>query len=812
MSEVSYLANFNEDSIKLQAELQPSDLKKVVDYSIFSFESTEQVEKLTNIVGQQRARSVMNFGLHVNKPGYNLYVAGIEGVGKTSFVTTVVHDFSEKETTLFDWCYVNNFEDEYKPKVLKLPVGFGKQLQKSMEDLLKDLKVDIPTSFNEDNRLKNRSSIIRKYKDQMDEVYKQTNEVAAENGFILKQSDSTIATIPMGEDGKPISEEAYNALNEEQLAAIESKSAKLQEIILEATKTILRFEQDLKKSLAGFDHQTAITTIDFHIDELKKNYKDCPEVMHYIKAVRKDLVNNFHTFLPSPSKNDEKQLGNLFKDENQALNKYMINVLVDNSETTGMPVISADNPTFYNLMGKVEYENRMGVMSTDFTKIKPGYLHEANGGYLLIQAKDIFSKSQAWEGLKRALLIHKLQIENIGEHASIIATASVNPDPIHLGVKVIIIGNMDIYQALYHHDEDFRKLFKIRVDFDVEMKYNQDNIAGLVSFIHTHCKKHGLRHFDPTAVAKIIEYSSRIAGDQNKLSTRFNLQVELLYEADAWASIMGDDLVSAKHIEKAIQEKRYRSNLYEEKIQASIDEGSILIDTTGEKIGQVNGLAVYDLGQYHFGKPSRITATTFMGKKGFVNIERESQMSGNTHNKGVYILGGYLGQKFAQKYPLVLTAHIAFEQSYGGVDGDSASSTELYAILSSLAEIPIKQGLAVTGSVNQNGEIQPIGGVNEKIEGFYNVCKSRGLTGKQGVLIPHQNVKNLMLNDEVIESVIDGQFHIYKVRTIEEGIELLTGIPAGHPNEHGDYDKVTVYGKAAAKLRMFMEFAREQEK
>lgn len=806
------MTNFNEESIKRKAELQPNDLKKVVDYSVFSFDSTEHVEKLTNIIGQQRARSVMNFGLHVNKPGYNLYVAGTEGVGKTSFVTTVVQDFSKKEAKLFDWCYVNNFEDEYKPKVLKLPVGLGNQLKKSMEQLLNDLKVDIPNAFSENNRQKNRTSIIQKYKEKVDQVYKQTNEIATENGFILKQSDSTVATIPMGEDGQPITEEAYGALDDQQRAAIEENSAKLQEIILEATKTILHFEQELKKSLTGFDHQTAITTIDFHIDELKKDYKDCPEVVRYLKTVRKDLANNFQVFLPNPTKKDEKQLGNLFKDENQALNKYTINVLVDNSDTTGMPVITADNPTFYNLIGKVEYENRMGVMSTDFTKIKPGYLHDANGGYLLIQAKDIFSKSQAWEGLKRALLIHKLQIENIGEHASIIATASVNPDPIPLDVKIIIIGNMNIYQALYQHDEDFRKLFKIRVDFDVEMKYNQENIAGLISFIHTHCKKHGLRHFDPSAVAKIIEYSSRIAGDQRKLSTRFNLQVELIYEADAWASIMGDDLVSEKHIEKAIEEKRYRSNLYEEKIQASIDEGSILIDTDGGKIGQVNGLAVYNLGQYQFGKPSRITATTFMGKKGFVNIERESQLSGNTHNKGGYILGGYLGQKFAQKYPLVLTAHIAFEQSYGGVDGDSASSTELYAILSSLAEIPIDQGLAVTGSVNQNGEIQPIGGVNEKVEGFYNVCKNRGLTGKQGVLIPHQNVKNLMLNDEIIESVREGQFHIYKVRTIEEGIEILTGIAAGQPNELGEYDEDTVYGKVSEKLRMFMEFAKEQEK
>ncbi|PIC62771.1 ATP-dependent protease [Sporosarcina sp. P13] len=779
---------------------------------MFTFDSTEQVERLTTIVGQQRARHVMNFGLHVNKPGYNLYVSGNVGTGKTSFVNSVVNDFANRDAKLFDWCYVNNFEDEYKPKVLKLSAGLGKKLQKSMENLLNDLKVDIPSIFTEEDHQKNRTSIIRKYKEKIEQLYKQTDQTATDYGFLLKQSGSTIVTIPMGEDGQPLSEETYNALDEKQLATIENNSVKLQEIILDATKSIHQFEQELKRSLAGFDHQTALIAIDYHIDELKKSYKNCPEVMHHLKAVRKDLVENFHVFLPNESKQEEKPLGILFTDEQQAFKKYTINVLVDHSETEGMPVISADNPTFYNLIGKVEYENRMGIMSTDFTKIKPGYLHHANGGYLIIQAKDIFSKSQAWEGLKRALLTHKLQIENIGEHTSIIATASVNPAPIPLDVKIIIIGNMDMYQILYNHEEDFRKLFKIRVDFDIEMNYNEENITGLVSFIHTHCRKHKLRHFDRTAVAKMIEYSARLAGHQNKLSTRFNLQVELIYEADAWASMMGDDLVSAKHIEKAIHEKTYRSNLYEEKVQASIDEESILIDTVGEKVGQVNGLAVYDLGQYRFGKPTRITATTFMGRKGFVNIERESQLSGNIHNKGVYILGGYLGQKFAQTYPLVLTAHIAFEQSYGGVDGDSASSTELYAILSSLAEVPIDQGLAVTGSVNQNGEIQPIGGVNEKIEGFYTVCKSKGLTGTQGVLIPHQNVKNLMLNDEVIEAVRDGQFHIYKVQTIEEGIEILTGLPAGQPDERGEYEKDTVYGKVAEKLRMFMEFAKEQEK
>lgn len=801
----------HEQFIKQQATISPNALKRVTDYTKFEFETTEQVPKLTNIVGQQRARTVMNFGLRVHKPGYHLYVSGIEGTGKTSFVNSIVNDFADHKADLFDWCYVNNFEDGHKPQVLKLPVGLGRSLQKSMESLLHELKMDIPIAFSDENYQKDRMSTIRKYKEQGEQIYKETNKIASDSGFVIQQSGSNILTIPLGEDGKPISEEAYNALDEKQLKKIEEDSAKLQEIIMDSTKTLRNLEQELKKTLAELDHQIALTAIAYPIKELKKIYKECPEVIDYLKAVQKDLVNNFHDFLANEPKKEENPLGALFHEEHHVYKKYIVNLLIDNSETKGMPVITADNPTFYNLIGKVEYENRMGVMSTDFTKIKPGYLHYANGGYLIIQAKDIFSKSLAWEGLKRALLNDRLQIENIGEHTSLIATASVNPDPIPLDVKVIIIGNMEIYQTLYNYEEDFRKLFKIRADFDVEMDYSQENINGLASFIHTHCKKHGLRHFDRTAVAQVVEYSSRLADHQDKLSTRFNQQVEIIYEADAWANIMGDELISAKHIEKAIQEKKYRSNLYEEKIQRSIDEGSILIDTDGAKIGQVNGLAVYDLGQYHFGKPSRITATTFMGRKGFVNIERESKMSGNIHNKGVYILAGYLGQKFAQKYPLVLTAHIAFEQSYGGVDGDSASSTELYAILSSLAELPIEQGLAVTGSVNQKGEIQPIGGVNEKIEGFYHVCKNKGLTGKQGVLIPHQNVKNLMLQDEVIDAVRDRMFHIYQVKTIEDGIEILTGIPAGQPNEYGDYEKDTVYGKVADKLRIFMEMAKEQE-
>src|SRR5699024_4580322 len=482
-----------------------------------------------------------------------------------------------------------------------------------------------------------------------------------------------------------------------------------------------------------------------------------------------------------------------------------VNLIVDHTETKGAPVITADNPTFYNLVGKVEYESRMGVMSTNFTKIKPGFLHEANGGYLIVQAKDILSKSHAWDALKRSLLTKKVQIENIGEHAGLMATTSLNPEAIPLDIKVIIIGNLELYQLLYHHDEDFGKLFKIKADFDVEMDYNKENMNLLASFIHTHCNEHDLLHFDRAAVAKVVEHSIRLTSHQEKMSTRFNRLVEIIYEADTWAKMAGAKLIEEEHIKKAIREREYRSSLYEEKIQESIDEGSILLDTDGLKVGQLNGLAVYNVGQYSFGKPARITATTFMGRSGIVNIERESKMSGKIHNKGVYILTGYLGEQFAQDNPLSLTAHLASEQSYGGIDGDSASSTELYALLSSLSEVPLKQGIAVTGSVNQKGEIQPIGGVNEKIEGFFDVCKNKGLTGEQGVMIPHQNEKNLMLKDKVIEAVEAGMFHIYTVKTIEEGIEILTGEVAGKKKSDGTYEEGSVFAKVAAKLNQYVE-------
>lgn len=802
----------NQKSIYARTYLSSEKLRHTVDESLFEFETTEYLPELSGIVGQERGTTVMRFGLNVNQIGYNLYVAGISGTGKTSFAESIVREFAKEKTTLSDWCYVYNFEDMYKPKMIQLPSGLGRKFQRDMKKLVESLKQDIPLAFNEENYQKEKAEIVRKFKQERTKMYEKINETALTYGFLIRQTASGMMTIPMI-GGEPMSEEQYNTLSTEQLQEIDRKSNELQEKIVDVTNQLRKVEKETKTIIDQLNQKVALHAIGYHLEELKERYKISSQIPEYLEGLKGDIIHHIDRFLVEESEEEIQVLGEMLQGKHQenVFKRYEVNLVIDNRKATGAPVIIADNPTYYNLIGKVEYENRMGVMSTDFTKVKPGYLHYANGGYLIIQAKDIFSKNFAWEGLKRALMNEKLQIENLGEQSGLMATTSISPEPIPLKVKVILIGNMDIYQLLYHHDEDFNKLFKIRADFDIEMDFNADNMASLANFIHTHCKEHNLYHFDRSAVAKIAEYSIRLAGHQQKLSTRFNQLVEIINEAGTWAKMMDANLISSEHVMQAIEEREYRSSLFEEKIQESIEEGTILIDTDGEKVGQVNGLAVYNLGQYSFGKPSRITATTFVGQKGIINIERESKMGGNIHNKGVYILNGFLGDKFAQNQPLTLTAHLAFEQSYGGVDGDSASSTELYAILSSLAKLPIKQGLAVTGSVNQKGEIQPIGGVNEKIEGFYKVCQSKGLTGEQGVVIPHQNIKNLMLKNEVVEAVKSGEFHIYAVKTIEEGIELLTGVPAGILGEDNHYAEETVFEKVIGQLKAYAKVA-ESEK
>lgn len=787
--------------------LLPTQLKNAIDPSMFSFETTEHIDPLEGVVGQARGTKVMEFGLQINKPGYNIYVSGISGIGKTSFTHSLLKRFAEAEKQLYDWCYVYNFNDHSKPKMLRLPSGKGKRLKKDMEQLLIDLKTDIPKAFDDENYQKEHGMIVREFNQKSATTVEKLNEMAASYGFTIRQSGSGIATIPII-DGEPATEEIFRKLDEETIASINEKTAILQEKALELMNQLRELELETRERIKSLDDKVVLVATGFHFDYLKSTYESCPNVINYLHDVQSDILNHKHIFLKNEEKDEQEETLPLKQQQEIHLEaRYVVHLFIDNEYTKGVPIVTASNPTFQQLIGHIEYENKMGMMYTDFTKIKPGYLHQANGGYIVIQAKDILSKQFAWAGLKRALLNHKIQMEHIAEQTNMMSPISLTPEAIPLDVKVIIIGDAQMYQLLYQNDEDFRKLFKIRADFDIEMNANNDNMLKLAQFIHTHCQEHHLLHFDRQAVAKMIEYSIRLTGHQEKLTTKFNILIDIMYEADTWATMEGASIITAGHVQKAIAEKDYRNSLYEEKIHESFANETTLIDTTGTVVGQMNGLAVYQVGQYSFGKPSRITATTFVGKDGVINIERESEMSGRLHNKGVYILAGYIGQTFAQHHPLALTAHLAFEQSYGPVDGDSASSTELYTLLSRLANIPIKQGIAVTGSVNQHGMIQPIGGVNEKIEGFFHICQKRGLTGDQGVLIPKQNTQHLMLKNEVIEAVAAGLFHIYAIETIEEGIEILTGKKAGTLSDDGEYEAGSVYHAVAKTLAHYYEKA-----
>lgn len=793
-------------------KLKAEQLKKTYDYSDFEFETTEEIPPLEGIIGQERATRAMEFGLKVEKQGYNIYVAGLNGTGRNSYARSIVGRLAKDKPVPQDWCYVYNFEDPDRPLAISMPPGVGSQLKEDMEGLISQLKTAIPKVFSGEEYNKKRAKILQQYQEKISVLMDELNKTAKEFGFEFKRNVNGFVSIPLV-DGKPMSEEEYRKLDEEALKEIEEKNEQLQMKAVEIFNRIKEMEQMAQSTLKELDAEIGMNAVGYLIKQMKAKYEEynCAEILEYLDRVQRDIIENVEDF---KEKEDEAPLNipwlaRARKADNTF--KYTINLLVDSSKLEHAPVIIESNPTYYNLIGKVEYENQLGVLTTNFTKIKPGALHKANGGYLIIQARDILTNPYSWEALKRALKTGEVAIENIAEQVGLIATSSLRPRPIPLDLKVIVIGSYEIYRLLYQLDDDFKKLFKIKADFDIEMDKDREHLHKIASFVSRHCNEQNLRHFHKSALAKIVEYSSRLAESQEKLSTRFNEMVEIIYEADAWASIDGAEHVTAEHVTRAIKEKVYRSNKYEKKIQEYIKEGTILIDTEGAVVGQVNGLSVLDIGEYSFGRPSRITAVTYAGRKGIINIEREVKMSGSIHDKGVLILSGYLGKRFAQKSPLSLTASIAFEQSYGGVDGDSASSTELYAILSSLSEIPIKQNLAVTGSVNQRGEIQPIGGVNQKIEGFYRVCKEKGLTGDQGVLIPHQNVKNLMLEDEVIEAVKEGKFHIYPVKTIEEGIEILTGVPAGEADAEGRYPEGTVYSKVQEKLEHFKSIVEKSE-
>lgn len=787
-------------------ELSADKLRFTCDENVFDFETTANISPLDVMLGQKRAVKAVEFGLFAKNQGYNIFISGLVGTGKITYAKAAVNKVASTKPVPGDWCYVNNFKNNSQPIALLLPAGSGHVFCKDIEELIEDIKTEVGKIFSSDDYEKAKNAIIKGFQERRSVLIDSFNDKAEEYGILPQWSTTGFIGVPMA-DGKAIPPEEFQQLDKEEKEKIEKKILIVHEKAMEVVRRMQELEREMREEIRKLDSKVGLFAAGSLIDEVKARYQEHAEVVEYLDAIKEDAVKNINDFKASSGDEDQSNPFAFLKKGNQESlrDKYKVNLIVDNRDLKGAPVIVESNPTYYNLVGRVEYETRMGMMSTDFTMIKAGALHKANGGYLILNVRDVLTNIGSWEALKRILKTQKLYVENLSEQYGMMAIASLKPTPVPIDVKVVLIGNPYLYYLMYNYDEDFGKLFKIHADFDTQMESNDDNIQKMARFISSTIKNKELKHFDRSAVVKMVEYSCRLAGSQKKLTTRFSEVVKILCEADIWATMDESQIVTGLHVVKAIEEKNYRSNKYEEHLQEMFADGKLMIDTDGRKVGQVNGLAVMSVGEYMFGKPSRITANTYMGKGGIVNIERETKMSGTSHSKGVLILSGYIGQKYAQKTPLALTASITFEQLYGGVDGDSASSTELYVLLSSLSGVPVKQSIAMTGSVNQKGEIQPIGGVTEKIEGFFKVCKIKGLTGEQGVMIPHQNVDELALNDEVVEAVREGKFHIYVVYTIDEGIEILTDVPAGEMLKDGTYPVGSIHYLVSKQLKEYTE-------
>ena len=785
------------------SELNGTQLRFYCNESCLDFETTASVAPLEGMIGQERAVQAAEFGLRTKSPGYNIFVSGMVGTGKFTYAKQAVRKWAKGQPVSQDWCYVNNFDDPSQPIAISLPAGTGYEFRQEMEELLENLQEGIPKAFSSDDYEREKAGLMKDFQLKRGELLQEFSDKAESFSVTPKWSTTGFMAVPLV-DGKPLSPEEFESLPQEKKDEIEANMQAVHDLAMAVVRQVQHLERDVKEKIRELDSRVGMFIVGHLIDELQEKYKDSETVSKYLEAVRQSVVKNINDFKQASPGEEEGAMALFRKTSQEATQeKYTVNLLVDNRNREGAPVIIEINPNYYNLFGRVEYSNRMGVVSTDFTMIKAGGFHQAHGGYLIVNATDVLTNPGVWDAMKRVLKTKKLYIESLGEQYGLIAMASIKPQPIPVDVKVIMLGSSYIYHLLYQYDMDFRKLFKIHADFDIQMDNTPANVCKLAAFASATIRRENLREFTRAGIARMVEHAVRLSGSQNKLTTRFNELVEILCEADSWAAMEEAPLADAVHVRRAIEEKRHRANKYEEIIQEMFKEGKYLIDTDGAKVGQVNGLAVLGVGAYAFGKPSRITANTFLGRAGVVNIERETKMSGASHSKGVLILSAYLGEKYARKAPLSVTASLTFEQTYSEVDGDSASSTELYAILSSLAELPIRQDIAVTGSVNQKGEIQPIGGVTEKIEGFFEVCKIKGITDRQGVMIPQQNIGELALNDEVIAAVEAGKFHIYPIASVDQGIELLTGVTASEPGKKGEYPVKSVHGRVMAKLRSY---------
>jgi lon-related putative ATP-dependent protease len=785
-------------------KVEKDELYKCCEPSELPFETTDEITPLKETVGQKRALSALKFGLGIDSHGFNIYILGESGTGKMTTIQTILEEKAKNEPVPNDWCYVYNFKNTDVPKALSLTPGTGVTFQKDMNELINVLRQEIPKIFDSKEYEKQRAKILEDFQHKQKKFFTDLEEEAKAKDFTLKKTVSGLVLLPVKTTGETLSEEEYEALEPKVKKNIEHIGKELQDKLDDAIRTVREEEKKIKDMMTQLEREATLSSVGHRIDELKNKYKDNADVMNYFEEVKEDILENLNDFKPQEENAPSLPFMRFQKTEPSFV-RYNVNVLVNNSEIKGAPVVIENNPTYYNLFGRVEHKVQYGIATTDLTMIKPGSLQLANGGYLVIDALELLKNIFSYDSLKRTIKEKLIKIEDVWEQYRLISTATLKPEPIPFNVKIVLIGNPRLYYLLYNLDEEYRELFKVKADYENRMDRNTESMLKYAGFVKTKCDERGLLPFEKNAIAKIVEHGSRLAEHQQKLSAKFSEIADLLRESDYWARYNGKPFVTAEDIEKALEEKTYRSNKVEQKILEATREGTILIDTKGSVAGQINGLSVLDLGDYRFGMPSRITAKSYAGRAGIVNIERETKMSGKIHEKAILILTAYLGGKYAMKQSLSLTASLTFEQLYGGIEGDSATCAEVYALLSSISAIPIKQCYATTGSMNQHGEVQPIGGVNEKIEGFFEVCKLYGLNGENGVIIPKRNLLNLMLKKDVIDAVVNGKFNIYCIDNVEDGIEILTGMPPGELQPDGTYPDGTFNFFVAKKLKELSE-------
>jgi lon-related putative ATP-dependent protease len=791
-------------------------LRWVCDEEQFDFATTAEIPELEEAIGQERALKSIDFGLGMQMDGFNLFLSGEAGTGRSSTIKNLLKKRARTEPAPYDWCYVYNFKSPDKPISLALPAGKGSELAGDMKELLEAVRGIIPKALDSKEYETNKTAIMEKYQEMSAALFAELEKEAEGLGFTLQRTVSGLVMVPQKE-GRNYTQEEYDGLADDEKHKIDETGKALTEKLNDVLRVVRENEKATREMLAQLDRNLGLAAVGHHIDPLREKYAEFPKVTEYLEAVQEDILLNLEDFKDHSTQQQSQIPGMRPQQQEPSFERYAVNVLVDNKNSEGAPVVFEPNPTYNNLFGRIEHVMQMGgVATTNFTLVKPGALHRANGGYLIVDAREVLISPFSWDSLKRCIKNCEIKIEDVLEQYRFMTIASLKPEPVPLQAKIIMIGSPWIYYLLFYMEPDYRKLFKVKADFDSRIARTPEIMKDYAMFVANHCKNEKLLPFDRSGVAKLLEHSARQVEDQQKLTSQFMGISDLIREASYWAAKEQSPVVSREFVTRAIEEEIYRNNRIEERIQEMIDEGTIMVDTAGVEVGQINGLSVMSLGDYMFGRPSRLTVRVYMGRGGMVNIEREVKLSGPIHDKGVLILTGYMGGKFAHDKPLSFSASICFEQSYDGVEGDSASSTELYALLSALSGVPLKQGIAVTGSVNQLGKVQPIGGANYKIEGFFAVCKAKGLTGEQGVIIPATNVRHLMLKDEVVEAVRAGRFHIWSVSTIDQGIEILTGVPGGERGEDGSYPEGTINYLVDKRLEEFGEsmkkFAASQEK